>query len=63
MRYLIQAAAGKAGVSVYTIRSYCRQGLIEPERDSSGRRLLNESDIQHIRAIYEEHMSRRPTLR
>ena len=64
MRFrLIQSAADKAGVSVDTIRSYCRQGLLNPERDSAGRRLFTENDIRRIREIYVDNMTRRPTLR
>ena len=60
--HLIQSAADKARVSVDTIRSYCRQGLLDPERDSAGRRLFTDSDIQRIREIYLENITRRPSL-
>jgi DNA-binding transcriptional MerR regulator len=60
--HLIQSAADKAGVSVDTIRSYCRQGLLRPERDSAGRRLFTEADITRIREIYLDNMARRPSL-
>jgi hypothetical protein len=60
--HLIQSAAEKAGVSVDTIRSYCRQGLLDPERDSAGRRLFTKDDIKRIREIYLDNMTRRPTL-
>jgi len=60
--HLIQSAAEAAGVSVDTIRSYCRQGLLSPERDSAGRRLFTDEDIQRIREIYLDNMARRPSL-
>ena len=60
--HLIRSAADQAGVSVDTIRSYCRQGLLDPERDSAGRRLFTAVEIQRIREIYLENMTRRPSL-
>ena len=61
--HLIQSAANKADVSVDTVRSYCRQKLLSPERDSADRRLFTEGDIRRIREIYLENMTRRPSLR
>ena len=60
--HTIQSAALKAGVSVDTIRSYCRQGRLNPERDSAGRRLFTDQDIRQIREIYLDNMRRRPSL-
>ena len=56
--YLIGAAAAGAGVST---RSYCRQGLLDPVRDSSGRRLFSEDDIRRLREIYLDNATRRRT--
>ena len=62
--YLIGAAAAKAGVAPGTVRDYCRRGLLEPLRDSAGRRLFTETDITRVRRIYEDHMARcRPVAR
>ena len=58
--YLIGLAAEKAGVAPETVRAYCRQGLLEPLRDSAGRRLFTDPDIRRIREIYLENMARRP---
>ena len=60
--YLTQSATDQVGISVVTVRSYCRQGLLGPERDSAGRRLFAISDIQRIRKIYLENITRRPSL-
>jgi DNA-binding transcriptional MerR regulator len=60
--HLIQSAADQVGISVDTVRSYGRQGLLNPERDSAGRRLSTESDIQRIREIYLDNMTRRSSL-
>ena len=59
--YLIGAAAAGAGVSTGTARSYCRQGLLDPVRDSSGRRLFSEDDIRRLREIYLDNATRRRT--
>ena len=62
--YLICVAAAKAKVSVSTVRSYCRQGLVDPIRDSAARRLFTDDDIQQIRQIYMDKMHRRlPAVR
>jgi len=51
MYYLISRAAELAGVSTSTIRVYCRLGFLCPARDSAGRRLFTDEDVEHIRAI------------
>jgi len=56
---LIGVAAERAGVSPGTARSYCRQGLLDPVRDSSGRRLFSEDDIRRLREIYLDNATRR----
>ena len=60
--YLIRSAADQAGVAPETVRNYCRQGLLNPIRDSSGRRLFTLEDIRRIREIYLDNMARRPNL-
>jgi DNA-binding transcriptional MerR regulator len=57
--YLIGRAAQRAGISPETARGYCRRGLLSPVRDSSGRRLFDNSDIRRLREIYLDNMSRR----
>ena len=57
---LTQALADRTGLSAGTIRDYCRLGLLEPVRDSSGRRLFAEEDVQRARSIYLRNMARRP---
>ncbi len=57
--YLIGAAAQQAGLSHQTVRDYCRRGLLRPARDSSGRRLFTDADIQRIREINLENMARK----
>ena len=42
-------AAREVGVAAETIRNYETRGLIAPVRDSSGRRLLTESDVERIK--------------
>ena len=58
--HLLTAAAKEAGVSPHTVRAYCRAGMLDPVRDSSGRRLFTADDIETIRRIYRANMARRP---
>ena len=58
--YLIRSVADQVGLAPETIRSYCNRGLLTPIRDSSGRRLFTEEDIERIREICLEKMARRP---
>ena len=60
--YLIRSAADQAGIAPDTVRAYCRQGLLNPIRDSAGRRLFTDQDIRQIREIYLDNMTRRPSL-
>ena len=60
---LIQALANRTGVSAGTIRDYCRQGLLDPQRDSAGRRLFSESDIPRVRDIYAANILRQRRIR
>jgi len=57
--YLIGYAARLAGVSAETARGYCRRGLLSPSRDSSGRRLFSDRDVQTMKKIYAANMGRR----
>lgn len=57
---LIGAAAEQAGVASGTVRDYCRLGLLNPLRDSAGRRLFTPQDVTRIKELYLERMARRP---
>jgi DNA-binding transcriptional MerR regulator len=57
--YLLSHAARLADISPDTARGYCRQGLLDPLRDSSGRRLFTDDDILQMRQTYLDNMSRR----
>ena len=61
--YLIGAAAEQAGLSPQTVREYCRKGLIQPIRDSAGRRLFTSQDVTSIRDIFLGNASRRSLCR
>lgn len=56
----ISAAARQAGVHPDTIRSYCRLNLLHPQRDSAGRRLFSDQDVQRIREVFRDNLARRP---
>jgi len=56
----IASAAQKAGVSVDSIRNYCRMGLLDPMRDSAGRRLFTATDVERIKEIYAHNVARCP---
>jgi DNA-binding transcriptional MerR regulator len=60
--YLVSDVAEQIGISADTIRSYCRQGLLSPIRDSTNRRLFTDDDVLRIRAIYLDNMTRRPAM-
>ena len=60
--FLVSDVAEQVGISADTVRNYCRQGLLTPDRDSSGRRLFTEADVRRIREIYLDNMARRPAL-
>ena len=49
--YLIRCAADQVKIAPETIRSYCNQGLLDPIRDSAGRRLFTDQDIERLRVI------------
>ena len=52
MRLFLTTEAGKkAGKCADTVRSYCEEGLLDPIRDSSGRRLFTDEDVKRIREI------------
>jgi DNA-binding transcriptional MerR regulator len=56
---LLSAAAKEAGVSESTLRNYCRRGDLKPARDSSGRRLFDDSDVKRIRELFLDNLCRR----
>lgn len=56
-------AARATGIAPETLRSYCRAGLLDPPRDSAGRRLFYEVDLPRIREIYLDNMARRSSPR
>ena len=47
----VGAIAHEAGLHPDTIRTYCRQGLLDPDRDSSGRRLFSLGDVKKAQRI------------
>lgn len=47
--YGISDAARLAGVSEGTLRNYDKAGVITPIRDSEGRRLFTDSDINAVK--------------
>jgi MerR family transcriptional regulator, heat shock protein HspR len=47
----ITDAAAKAGITAGTLRQYDRLGLLTPQRDSLGRRLYTDRDIERAREI------------
>ena len=53
--YLIRRAAERAGISPDTARAYCRRGLIEPIKDSAGRRLFTDADIRRLQEIFRHN--------
>jgi hypothetical protein len=57
MKHPTQSAARQTAACPEPIRVYCRQGLLDPERDSAGRRLFTDSDIQRVREIYLGNMA------
>lgn len=44
----ITAISIRTGMATSTIRTLERRGIVQPGRDSSGRRLYNEEDITKI---------------
>ncbi|MBI2503604.1 MAG: MerR family transcriptional regulator [Candidatus Latescibacteria bacterium] len=61
--YTIAGIAQAAGLHPSTIKNYCTEGLLSPERDSSGRRLFDEKDLALIRSIALEKATRWPARR
>jgi len=53
--FSIGAAARAAGnLSIDTLRSYERRGLLTPRRDSTGRRIYGPHDVARAKAIHAE---------
>ncbi|MEJ2345530.1 MAG: MerR family transcriptional regulator [Gammaproteobacteria bacterium] len=47
--YGISEAARRAEIAEGTLRDYCRRGVIQAKRDSAGRRIFTEGDINAAR--------------
>lgn len=56
--YLIGRAARLARISPETVRAYCRQGLLDPLRDSAGRRLFTDRDVETLKEIFRHNTER-----
>ena len=61
-RRTISSAAHEVGVTPVTLRAYEARGVIVPERDSSGRRLYSDQDIEAARLFREQLRQRRTAL-
>jgi DNA-binding transcriptional MerR regulator len=59
MLLTIQRAAEEAGLSPGTLRSYERDGLISPQRDSVGRRVFTLIEVAQARRIAAERLAGR----
>ena len=55
----VGALAKAAGLHPDTIRSYCRQRLLQASLDSSGRRLFTRRDVGRAMEIAEEKRRRK----
>lgn len=51
----LSAAARVLGISESTLRRYTETGIINPERDSSGRRLFTSADISKAQSYIDRH--------
>ena len=59
MRYhLIGQTARLAKMSPETVRAYCRQGLLDPLRDSAGRRLFTDANVETLKEIFRHNTER-----
>lgn len=47
--YGMSAAARAVGVSEETMRKYSDSGIVQPMRDSSGRRIFTDADIERAK--------------
>ena len=55
----IQAASLAVGVTANTLRIYERLGLLNPSRDSAGRRLFSLVDVAQARVIAQRRLAAR----
>lgn len=55
----IKTAAEQAGLTPGTLRTYEREGFLNPQRDSIGRRLYSPLDVQQARRIATERAASR----
>jgi DNA-binding transcriptional MerR regulator len=59
---LIGEIARRSGVCEHTVRLYANRGLINAQRDNTGRGLFTADAVEAIRRIYEGNMARRPPM-
>jgi DNA-binding transcriptional MerR regulator len=50
----LSAAARLVGVSEQTLLRYSKVGIVNPDRDSTGRRLFTDADIERARAFRDK---------
>ena len=55
MFYTLKHAAERSGLSRDTLKGYCRDGLMDPVRDSTGRRLFTAFDLKRAREIHTQN--------
>lgn len=49
--YVISVAARMIGVHAQTLRTYEREGLVDPQRSAGGVRMYSDADIDRLRLI------------
>ena len=49
--YVISVAARMIGVHAQTLRTYEREGLVEPQRSRGGVRMYSDADIERLQVI------------
>jgi DNA-binding transcriptional MerR regulator len=59
MLMTIATAAKQAGLTPGTLRVYERLGLLSPQRDSTGRRLFSNADVQLARRVAADRRAAR----
>ncbi len=56
IHYGLSHASRKAGVAEPTLRRYSNAGIVKCARDSAGRRIFTEADIECARAYREKRI-------
>jgi DNA-binding transcriptional MerR regulator len=56
IHYGLSAASRKAGIAEPTLRRYTNAGIVKCARDSAGRRIFTEADIERARAYREQRI-------